>query len=53
MAKSIAASRLVEPLFIALTHPELSTWGHNSALKEIVNILNKCQGFLDLKLTLN
>ncbi|GLJ09423.1 hypothetical protein SUGI_0109450 [Cryptomeria japonica] len=53
IAKAAVASRLVEPLFIALTHPELSTWGQNSALQAIVNILKKHQGSLDLKLTPN
>ncbi|KAH9307091.1 hypothetical protein KI387_011495 [Taxus chinensis] len=50
IAKAAAAVRLVEPLFLALTRPDMSTRGQNNALQAIINILNKCQCFPDLKL---
>lgn len=51
IAKGAAVNRLVEPFFLALTRPELSTWGQHNLLQTIVNILKKSQRFAHLKLT--
>lgn len=51
IAKGAAVNRLVEPLFLALTRPELSAWGQHNLLQTIVNILKKPQCFAHLKLT--
>ncbi|KAH9295595.1 hypothetical protein KI387_039183, partial [Taxus chinensis] len=48
IAKSAAAARVVEPLFLCLTHPELSTWGQHRALQALVNILEKPQSLANL-----
>ncbi|KAH9307905.1 hypothetical protein KI387_035816, partial [Taxus chinensis] len=51
IAKSAAAARVVEPLFLCLTRPELSTWGQHRALQALVNILEKPQSLANLRLT--
>jgi hypothetical protein len=51
IAKSASAAAVVEPLFLCLTRPELSTWGKHSALQELINILEKPQDLDNLQLT--
>jgi hypothetical protein len=51
IAKSASAAAVVEPLFLCLTRPELSTWGQHSALQALVNILEKPQALDNLQLT--
>nr|XP_010930735.1 protein CELLULOSE SYNTHASE INTERACTIVE 3 [Elaeis guineensis]XP_010930736.1 protein CELLULOSE SYNTHASE INTERACTIVE 3 [Elaeis guineensis]XP_010930738.1 protein CELLULOSE SYNTHASE INTERACTIVE 3 [Elaeis guineensis]XP_010930739.1 protein CELLULOSE SYNTHASE INTERACTIVE 3 [Elaeis guineensis] len=51
IAKSSAAARMVEPLFLVLQRPDFTMWGQHSALQALVNILEKPQSLTTLKLT--
>lgn len=51
IAKSSAAAKIVEPLFLVLLRPDFSMWGQHSALQALVNILEKPQSLATLKLT--
>ena len=51
IAKSASVAVVVEPLFLCLTHSELSAWGQHSALQSLVNILEKPQALDNLQLT--
>ncbi|KAF5735495.1 hypothetical protein HS088_TW15G01002 [Tripterygium wilfordii] len=51
IARSSAASKIVEPLFMVLHRPDFSIWGQHSALQALVNILEKPQSLATLKLT--
>ncbi|KAF9608979.1 hypothetical protein IFM89_012318 [Coptis chinensis] len=51
IARSSAAARMVEPLFLVLLRPDFSMWGQHSALQALVNILEKPQSLTTLKLT--
>ncbi|XP_043719526.1 protein CELLULOSE SYNTHASE INTERACTIVE 3 [Telopea speciosissima] len=51
IAKSSAAARIVEPLFLVLFRPDVSLWGQHSALQTLVNILEKPQSLSTLRLT--
>ncbi|XP_058089921.1 protein CELLULOSE SYNTHASE INTERACTIVE 3-like [Magnolia sinica] len=51
IAKSSAAARMVEPLFLVLQRPDLSMWGQHSTLQALVNILEKPQSLTTLRLT--
>ncbi|KAK9271196.1 hypothetical protein L1049_026786 [Liquidambar formosana] len=51
IAKSSAAAKIVEPLFMVLLRPDFSMWGQHSALQALVNILEKPQSLATLKLT--
>ncbi|PIA47476.1 hypothetical protein AQUCO_01400254v1 [Aquilegia coerulea] len=51
IARSSAAARMVEPLFLVLLRPDFSMWGQHSALQALVNILEKPQSLATLKLT--
>ncbi|KAF8404071.1 hypothetical protein HHK36_008948 [Tetracentron sinense] len=51
IAKSSAAARIVEPLFLVLLRPDFSMWGQHSALQALVNILEKPQSLATLRLT--
>eukprot|EP01018_Ginkgo_biloba_P019292 Gb_18151 [translate_table: standard] len=53
IAKGAASARVVEPLFLALSRPDLSTWGQHSTLQTLVNILEKPQCLANLQLTPN
>ncbi|XP_073013308.1 protein CELLULOSE SYNTHASE INTERACTIVE 3 [Typha latifolia] len=51
IARSSAAARMVEPLFLVLQRPDFTMWGQQSALQALVNILEKPQSLTTLKLT--
>ncbi|KAL5982783.1 Protein CELLULOSE SYNTHASE INTERACTIVE 3 [Asimina triloba] len=51
IARSSAAARMVEPLFLLLLRPDFSMWGQQSALQALVNILEEPQSLTALKLT--
>ncbi|KAJ4748925.1 CELLULOSE SYNTHASE INTERACTIVE 3 [Rhynchospora pubera] len=51
IARSAAASRMVEPLFLVLQRPDFTVWGQHSALQALINILEKPQSLKNLKLT--
>ncbi|KAK6938381.1 C2 domain, partial [Dillenia turbinata] len=51
IAKSSAAAKIVEPLFLVLLRPDFNMWGQHSALQALVNILEKPQSLATLKLT--
>ncbi|KAJ4967042.1 hypothetical protein NE237_018891 [Protea cynaroides] len=51
IAKSSAAARIVEPLFLVLLRPDISMRGQHSALQTLVNILEKPQSLSSLQLT--
>ncbi|KAJ4950760.1 hypothetical protein NE237_027592 [Protea cynaroides] len=51
IAKSTAAARIVEPLFLVLLRADISMWGQHSALQTLVNILEKPQSLSTLRLT--
>lgn len=51
IAKSSTAAKIVEPLFLILLRPDFSLWGQHSALQALVNILEKPQSLVTLKLT--
>ncbi|XP_077214224.1 CELLULOSE SYNTHASE INTERACTIVE 3 [Tasmannia lanceolata] len=51
IAKSSAAARMVEPLFLVLLRPDFSMRGQQSALQALVNILEKPQSLATLRLT--
>ncbi|XP_065012176.1 protein CELLULOSE SYNTHASE INTERACTIVE 3-like [Musa acuminata AAA Group] len=51
IAKSSAAARMVEPLFLVLKRPDFTMWGQHSSLQALVNILEKPQSLTALKLT--
>lgn len=51
IARSSAAARIVEPLFVVLLRPDFNLWGQHSALQALVNILEKPQSLDILKLS--
>ncbi|XP_010243509.1 PREDICTED: uncharacterized protein LOC104587550 isoform X2 [Nelumbo nucifera] len=51
IAKSSAAMKMLEPLFMALQHQDISISGQHSALQTLVNILEKPENLATLKLT--
>jgi mannitol/fructose-specific phosphotransferase system IIA component (Ntr-type) len=51
IAKSSAAAKMVEPLFLLLHCPDVTMWDQHSALQALVNILEKPQSLAALKLT--
>uniref|UniRef100_A0A803NGE9 C2 domain-containing protein n=1 Tax=Cannabis sativa TaxID=3483 RepID=A0A803NGE9_CANSA len=51
IARSSAAAKIVEPLFLVLLRSEFSLWGQHSALQALVNILEKPQSLATLNLT--
>ncbi|XP_022940430.1 protein CELLULOSE SYNTHASE INTERACTIVE 3-like isoform X1 [Cucurbita moschata] len=51
IARSSDAAKIVEPLFLVLLRPDFNLWGQHSALQALVNILEKPQSLLTLKLT--
>ncbi|CAD6257871.1 unnamed protein product [Miscanthus lutarioriparius] len=51
IAKSSAAAKMVEPLFLVLRRPDVTMWDQHSALQALVNILEKPQSLAALKLT--
>nr|CAB3489354.1 unnamed protein product [Digitaria exilis] len=51
IAKSSAAAKMVEPLFLLLRRPDFTMWDQHSALQALVNILEKPQSLAALKLT--
>ncbi|KAK4429633.1 protein CELLULOSE SYNTHASE INTERACTIVE 3 [Sesamum alatum] len=51
ISKSSAAAKIVEPLFMVLLKTDFGLWGQHSALQALVNILEKPQSLLTLKLT--
>ncbi|WCJ44383.1 Armadillo/beta-catenin-like repeat C2 calcium/lipid-binding domain (CaLB) protein [Euphorbia peplus] len=51
IARSSDAARIVEPLFMVLHRPDFGLWGQHSALQALVNILEKPQSLVTLKLT--
>lgn len=51
IARSSAAARMVEPLFLVLQRPDFTVWGQHSALQALINILEKPQSLKNLKLT--
>ncbi|KAL2624510.1 hypothetical protein R1flu_008755 [Riccia fluitans] len=51
IAKGSAAAKVVEPLFHALTRPDMSTAGQHSAMQVLVNILEKPQRLASSNLT--
>ncbi|KAF6152812.1 hypothetical protein GIB67_004641, partial [Kingdonia uniflora] len=51
VARSSAAAKVVEPLFLVLLHPDFSLQGQHSALQALVNILEKPQSLTTLRLT--
>ncbi|KAJ7541840.1 hypothetical protein O6H91_10G079100 [Diphasiastrum complanatum] len=53
IAKGAAAAKVVEPLFSALTRPDLSTSGQHSAMQVLVNVLEKPHRVANQKLTPN
>ncbi|KAJ7554976.1 hypothetical protein O6H91_05G018000 [Diphasiastrum complanatum] len=53
IAKGATAARVVAPLFVALTRPELGSAGQHSAMQVLVNILEKPQRILNQTLSAN
>ncbi|KAL2467753.1 Armadillo/beta-catenin-like repeat [Forsythia ovata] len=51
IAKSSAAAKIIEPLFMVLLRRDFGLWGQHSALQSLVNILEKPQSLATLKLT--
>ncbi|XP_065881120.1 protein CELLULOSE SYNTHASE INTERACTIVE 3 [Euphorbia lathyris] len=51
IARSSDAASIVEPLFMVLHRPDFGLWGQHSALQALVNILEKPQSLVTLKLT--
>ncbi|KAI3873523.1 hypothetical protein MKX03_009433 [Papaver bracteatum] len=51
IARSPAAAKTVEPLFMLLLRPDLDMWGQHSALQALVNVLEKPQSLATLRLT--
>lgn len=51
IAKSAAAARTVEPLFLLLKRTDFTMWGQHSALEALLNILEKPQSLATLRLT--
>eukprot|EP01018_Ginkgo_biloba_P037971 Gb_38411 [translate_table: standard] len=51
IAKGTSAAKVVEPLFVALTRPELSAAGQHSTIQVLVNILENPQRRATYKLT--
>lgn len=51
IARSSDAAKIVEPLFMVLLRPDFGLWGQHSALQALVNILEKPQSLVELKLT--
>ncbi|XP_050213745.1 protein CELLULOSE SYNTHASE INTERACTIVE 3 [Mercurialis annua] len=51
IAKSSDAANIVEPLFMLLLRQDFGLWGQHSALQALVNILEKPQSLVTLKLT--
>ncbi|KAL6870810.1 hypothetical protein ACP4OV_014658 [Aristida adscensionis] len=51
IAKSSAAAKMVEPLFLLLRRPDVTMWDQHSVLQALVNILEKPQSLAALKLT--
>lgn len=51
IARSTAAAKIVEPLFLVLLRPDFDLWGQHSSLQALVNILEKPQSLATLKLT--
>ncbi|KAF0894571.1 hypothetical protein E2562_001872 [Oryza meyeriana var. granulata] len=51
IAKSSAAAKMVEPLFLLLRRPDVTMWDQHSALQALVNILEKPQSLAALKLS--
>ncbi|KAL0351511.1 UNVERIFIED_CONTAM: protein CELLULOSE SYNTHASE INTERACTIVE 3 [Sesamum calycinum] len=51
ISKSLAAAKIVEPLFMVLLKTDFGLWGQHSALQALVNILEKPQSLSALKLT--
>uniref|UniRef100_A0A453HIS7 C2 domain-containing protein n=5 Tax=Aegilops tauschii subsp. strangulata TaxID=200361 RepID=A0A453HIS7_AEGTS len=51
IAKSSAAAKMVEPLFLLLRRPDVTMWDQHSALQALVNILEKPQSLAALKST--
>lgn len=51
IAKSSAAAKMVEPLFLLLRRPDVTMWDQHSALQALVNILEKPQSLATLKST--
>lgn len=51
IARSSDAAKIVEPLFLVLLRPDFGLWGQHSALQALVNILEKPQSLVTLKLT--
>ncbi|XP_062098801.1 protein CELLULOSE SYNTHASE INTERACTIVE 3 [Humulus lupulus] len=51
IARSSAAAKIVEPLFLVLLRSDFSLWGQHSALQALVNILEKPQSLATLNLT--
>ncbi|XP_022936134.1 protein CELLULOSE SYNTHASE INTERACTIVE 3-like [Cucurbita moschata] len=51
IARSSDAAKIVEPLFLVLLRPDFNLWGQHSALQALVNILEKPQSLVTLKLT--
>uniref|UniRef100_A0A0E0F333 C2 domain-containing protein n=1 Tax=Oryza meridionalis TaxID=40149 RepID=A0A0E0F333_9ORYZ len=51
IAKSSAAAKMVEPLFLLLRRPDVTMWDQHSALQALVNILEKPQSLVALKLS--
>lgn len=51
ISRSSDAAKIVEPLFLLLLRPDFNLWGQHSALQALVNILEKPQSLVSLKLT--
>lgn len=51
ISRSSDAAKIVEPLFLLLLRPDFNLWGQHSALQALVNILEKPQSLITLKLT--
>lgn len=51
IARSSDAAKIIEPLFMLLLRPDFNLWGQHSALQALVNILEKPQSLVTLKLT--
>lgn len=51
IARSTAAAKVVEPLFLLLLRSDFDLWGQHSSLQALVNILEKPQSLVTLELT--
>lgn len=51
ISKSGTAAKIVEPLFVILNRPDFSLWGQHSALQALVNVLEKPQSLVNIKIT--